>query len=170
VRDVAKADARAIATEVVDACAHFLVRRKFEVVNVGRFAENRPFLNRAAAVAETLRALLEVQPTGVRRYWTLEDRDDLLPRLKKLIEAAQTCDQRLLRQKRGRRPDVQRHALEDTIALVLLRNGVTPTKAKTGTFALVLEQVHSAVGISERDVHKSVRRAHDALMRAKQAS
>ena len=130
-------------------------------------------MKRAAAVAETLLTLLESQPTSIRPDWTREDRDDLLPRLKKLIEAAQTRDQTLsfpFRPRQGRKPDVQRHALEDNIALVLLRNGVTPTKAKAGTFALVLEQVHSAVGISERDVHKSVRRAHGALMRAKKVS
>jgi hypothetical protein len=166
-RDVSKAGAQAIASEIVDACGHYLVRLKFEVVPFATrraLGDFRLFLNRAASVAEELRTLLERQPTSVRPYWTREDRDDLQLHLKKLIEATQTYDQRL---RPGPKPDFKRHGLEDTVALVLLRNGVTPTTAKTGTFALVLEQVHSTVGIHERDVHKSVRRAHDALMRAK---
>jgi len=96
--------------------------------------------------------------------WTKQDRDDLDARLQKLIENAQDGSRHLSR-KRGARPDWRRHQLEENIAALLMRYGVKPTTAKAGTFALVLELVHYAVGISERDVHKSVRRVVGARKR-----
>jgi hypothetical protein len=41
------------------------------------------------------------------------------------------------------------------------------TTARTGVLAIVLEQVHAAVGIEERDVHRSVRRVCSAVNRLK---
>lgn len=166
-RHVPKADAKTIASEVVDACGHYLNRLKDEVVGVTLSDVGRS-LNRTASLADELRTLLEGTSSIFSQHWTPEDRTALIAALTKLSVAAQTLGP-TFRPKPGIKPDFRRHSLEENIGWVLMRHGVAPTKAKAGTFALVLEQVHHAVGIPERDVHKSVRRAHSALKRAQKA-
>ena len=169
-RGVPADSAKAIADEVVIACAHYLIGQRhtsprvtepIQILNgvMGRFRSAVKVLPNAV---DDLRTALTSVPTNVRWGFTTEDRADLECRLQKLIADADAA-YRLRAPRPGRRLNVYRHRLEQSIGLALRRNGVRPTTAKAGTFARILEQVHHAVGISERDVHKSVRRACSAL-------
>ena len=97
--------------------------------------------------------------------WTAADREALLTGLARLIAAARTS-RRKHRAKRGPKGDRELRNLADGVAIALARHGIMPTTAKTGTFARVLEEVHAACGVPERDVHKSVRSACDRLSRS----
>jgi hypothetical protein len=92
--------------------------------------------------------------------WTRSDRDELLKQLARFVAAARDFRRRN-RPRRGRPADVNRCNLADGVLDTLRLYGISATKARTGTFALVLEQVHAAVCIPERDVHKAVRAASD---------
>jgi hypothetical protein len=164
---VSAAAAKAVAILVREECCRYLWRQRFEVVNITSFIESRDDLVGAASIASKLLTVLKRRPMGSRiGGWGQEESDDLTARLETLCTVAAKWKM-VLRRGRGRPvADFRRHTLEENIAAVLMRDDVTVTKAKAGTFALVLEQVHSAVGISERDVHKSVRRAHSALKKA----
>jgi hypothetical protein len=157
-----------VAGEVVEACNHYLVTPQMFVDAVTVVPDLRAFLEQAGAQANSLYGTLARSTTWPG--FTATDRADLRAALAKLSSAARDFQARMAaRGRKGRRPDYHRHALENAVATTLQRRGIRPTTAKDGTFALVLEQVHHAVGISERDVTKSVRRAHSALMRAQKA-
>jgi hypothetical protein len=165
-RGVPTTAGRSISEEIVNACGEYIIRIRFERVTgpANKVLTFRTGLKRVPLLADELRAALSALPRNIRWEWTSADAADFEARLQRLSDAARAADDRW-RPARGRRPDHHRHHLENRVALALQRNGVAATAAKSGVFALLLEQVHCAVGISERDVHKSVRRACRAVKR-----
>jgi hypothetical protein len=95
--------------------------------------------------------------------WTRSDRDELLKQLARFVAAARDF-RRTHRPRRGHPAAVDRRNLADGVLDTLRSHGISVTKARTGTFALVLEQVHAAVCIPEGDVHKAVRTASDRAL------
>lgn len=173
-RDVPKSTAKAIAYDIVSECGRYLNSVKFEYGNVdastiAKFDDFHAFLRCVVPTAEKFRSLLNGYPTTIRWDWTPQNAGDLDVRLQKLIADAKRARD-VWRRRRGAPPDRRRHHLEESVGDILERHGVETTTAPAGTFGLVIQQVHYAVGISERDVHKSVRRAHNALKKASKAS
>jgi hypothetical protein len=158
-RRVPREAAVVIASEIRDVCGDFLSARRFAgpEYDFQSPAETvlklRKFLRAVAMRSIELRKLLQTSP---QFKWS---DTELVAKLDQTASSARAAEQRLGR--RGRTPDWHRHHLEDAVARILRQHSVRITTARSGTFALLLEQVHSAAGISERDVHKSVRRAID---------
>jgi hypothetical protein len=126
-------------------------------------------LHDADRLASKLSQFLGHHRAGVRvltsngfRYWTDRERTSLLMELENLSTVARLFVTKY-KPGRGRRADRHRNDFELAVARCLQECGITPTTARSGTFARVLERVHVDVGVSERDVHKSVRKACAAL-------
>ena len=134
-----------------------MVGRRLSESNAGSnpVAKFRAGLAEADKRAGSLRESLEQFRSTIAGRWTADDRAVLLAHLDRLQSAARAVPQ----VHRGPKPDRGRQVLEDSVADIIARHGIRPTIAKSGTFALLLEQVHAAVGISQRDVTKAVRRS-----------
>jgi hypothetical protein len=158
-RGVPRDVAAKIATEIQGHCHRFLF-----------YKEHPPRL-------PGLDALVAAEPLAVKLHqkiqlgvsmprWSRADRDELMKHLARFVAAVHTLQQGSPRHRRGPKGDPWRRDLEDAIAKTLIEHNVRVTKAKSGTFARVLEEVHAVVGISERGVEKAVRSACDRVSRA----
>src|SRR5262249_24827459 len=135
-----------VAREVVSECASYILRLRFSVSGArdNALARHRAFLKKAAVTASKLKALL-----GAKGGYA-----DLRYQLDKLLSDADRFKPR-----RGAPADLSRQDLYDNLVLLLHRHGIEPSTARAGILARLIEQVHAAVGIPERDVQKAIRGA-----------
>lgn len=174
-KPVSDASAKAIAREITDECGRYILTIRWGYGNLGASTiaglDNfRTFMANVVPATEKFRTFLKTCPTLVSWGWTKQDRDDLDARLQKLVEEAGRTGKHWLGRKKGAPVDGNRHILEDSVARILVDHGVQPKTTADGTFARILQHVHDAVGIPERETHKSARRAISALKKTRKAS
>lgn len=171
-RGISSTSARTVARAITELCRDyraFLEYSRSYPPDQGdsRFKE---FLADSDALGSKLIRLLNVSKhSGFRTLtpegfvsWTASDKKHLIAELEKLTLAARLF---LKKQKppRGRRTDRNRKDLEMSVARTLAEFHISPTTAKSGTLARVFELVHAAIGLTERDPHKAVRKVCAAL-------
>jgi hypothetical protein len=154
-RGVVAKSATLAADDLQAHCQTYLFYRAFPPA--AALTQMRERLQAADTLASTLYP--HIRELATFTGWTRGDRDALVTLLARFVAAAHRFPRP--RPRRGRPADINLRNLADGVAETLLSHGIAVTKARTGTFALVLEQVDAVVGLPDRDVHKAVRTAAD---------